>query len=82
MEAPPNLGVKYTAAFSTMYQDVAKEAGVALMPFLLRGVAGVTSLNQQDGIHPNERGEQIVANNVWETLEPVLRQLDVTATGG
>ena len=59
MEAPPNLGVKYTAAFRAMYQDVAKEAGVGLMPFLLRGVAGVTILNQPDGVHPNERGEQI-----------------------
>jgi len=78
MEAPPNLGAKYTAAFSAMYQDVAKEAGIAVLPFLLRGVAGITSLNQQDGIHPNERGEQIVANNVWETLLPVLQQLDAT----
>jgi acyl-CoA thioesterase I len=80
MEAPPNLGAKYTAAFSAMYQDVAKEAQVSVMPFLLRGVAGVTSLNQGDGIHPNERGEQIVANNVWAALEPVLRELDATLT--
>ena len=80
MEAPPNLGAKYTAAFSAMYQDVAKEAAVSVLPFLLRGVAGVTSLNQPDGIHPNERGEQIVADNVWATLEPLLRQLDATPT--
>lgn len=76
MEAPPNLGAKYTEAFRAMYQDVAKEAGVLVMPFLLQGVAGVTALNQQDGIHPNERGEQIVANNVWAALAPVLKQLD------
>jgi acyl-CoA thioesterase I len=82
MEAPPNLGAKYTAAFRAMYQDVAREEGVGLMPFLLRGVAGVTNLNQQDGIHPNVRGEEIVANNVWEALEPLLRQLDATATAG
>jgi acyl-CoA thioesterase-1 len=80
MEAPPNLGAKYTDAFRAMYQDVAKEAGVSVMPFLLQGVAGVTALNQQDGIHPNERGEQIVANNVWAALEPVLKQLDGPAT--
>jgi acyl-CoA thioesterase-1 len=79
MEAPPNLGAKYTAAFHAMYQDVAKQEGVVLMPFLLQNVAGITSLNQQDGIHPNERGEQIVANNVWVALEPVLKQLDATA---
>ena len=82
MEAPPNLGAKYTDAFRAMYQDVAKEAGVGVMPFLLQGVAGVTSLNQQDGIHPNERGEQIVANNVWGALEPVLKQLDASGTAG
>ena len=82
MEAPPNLGAKYTAAFSAMYQDVAKEEGVGIMPFLLQGVAGVTSLNQSDGIHPNERGEEIVAANVWAALEPVLRQLDGPPTTG
>lgn len=82
MEAPPNLGAKYTTAFSAMYQDVAKEAGVSVMPFLLRGVAGVTNLNQPDGIHPNERGEQIVADNVWSALEPVLRQLDAIGIAG
>jgi acyl-CoA thioesterase-1 len=52
------------------------------MPFLLEGVAGVTSLNQSDGIHPNERGEEIVAANVWAALEPVLRQLDGPPTTG
>lgn len=82
MEAPPNLGAKYTTAFRAMYQDVARETGVSMMPFLLEGVAGVSSLNQPDGIHPNERGEQIVANNVWSALEPVLRELDGVPTSG
>ena len=82
MEAPPNLGTKYTDAFRAMYQDVAREAGVSVMPFLLEGVAGVTRLNQGDGIHPNEEGEQIVANNVWRTLEPLLRELDAVPTTG
>jgi acyl-CoA thioesterase-1 len=79
MEAPPNLGPKYTEAFHAMYGDVAREEGVTLMPFLLEGVAGVDSLNQGDGIHPNEAGERIVADNVWRVLEPVLRELDPVA---
>ena len=82
MEAPPNLGAKYTAAFRAMYQDVARETGVSVMPFLLEGVAGVTRLNQGDGIHPNEEGEQIVASNVWRALEPLLRELDGAPTSG
>ena len=82
MEAPPNLGTKYTDAFRAMYQDVAKETGVSVMPFLLEGVAGVTRLNQGDGMHPNEEGEHIVADNVWRALEPILRQLDAVSSTG
>jgi acyl-CoA thioesterase-1 len=73
MEAPPNMGKSYTAAFHAMYAALAKKHGVALMPFLLDGVAGVSKLNQADGIHPNEEGSKRVAANVWRVLEPVLR---------
>ena len=78
MEAPPNLGPQYTRAFHAMYADVGKETGATLIPFLLQGVAGERDLNQADGIHPTQRGEHIVADNVWRSIEPVLRQ---AATG-
>ena len=78
MEAPPNLGAAYTQAFHALYADVAKQTGATLIPFLLEGVAGDRELNQADGIHPNQRGEHIVADNVWRSVEPVLRQ---AATG-
>ena len=74
MEAPPNMGPAYTRAFHALYAEAAHDAGVTLMPFLLQGVAGDRALNQADGIHPNQRGEHIVADNVWKTLEPVLKQ--------
>lgn len=73
MEAPPNLGPRYTSAFRAMFPDVARGEGVALAPFLLEGVAGVARLNQPDGIHPNDAGERIVAETVWKAIEPVLR---------
>lgn len=72
MEAPPNLGDRYTAAFRTMFPDLAREMGVTLVPFLLDRVAGVDALNQDDGIHPNEKGERIVAENVWRTVRPLI----------
>jgi acyl-CoA thioesterase I len=75
MEALPNLGAKYAAEFHAVYPTVAKEKGVTLMPFLLAGVAGDRALNQADGVHPNYRGERIVAANVWAGLEPVLTSL-------
>ena len=45
---------------------------MTLLPFLLDSVAGVPSLNQADGIHPNNVGEAIVAESVWRAMQPVL----------
>lgn len=74
MEAPPNNGPDYTRAFRQVYIDLAKEYPVRFVPFLLLGVAGNASLNQGDGIHPNARGAEVVADLVWAELEPVLRR--------
>jgi len=72
MEAPPNLGGDYQGAFRRAYRELAREYDAALVPFLLASVAAETSLNLDDGIHPNEAGQRIVAGNVWEILGPVL----------
>ncbi|GAC1654116.1 MAG: arylesterase [Gemmatimonadaceae bacterium] len=72
MRAPPNLGQSYTARFAAMFPMLAGEGGATLVPFLLDGVAGQTELNQADGIHPNEKGERIVADNVWRSLRPAV----------
>src|SRR5258708_3343630 len=64
MEAPPNFGPEYTVSFRQVYRDLAKQYKVTLLPFLLDKVAGVPSLNQADGIHPNADGAQIVADTV------------------
>jgi acyl-CoA thioesterase-1 len=72
MEAPPNFGASYTTAFRAAYKDIAKKYDVAFVPFLLDGVAGVADLNLDDGIHPNARGAQRVADTVWSTLRPLL----------
>ena len=72
MESPPNLGERYTTAFRAMFPAVAREEGVLLMPFLLDRVAGVADMNQGDGIHPNEKGSKLVAENVFRALLPVL----------
>ena len=74
MEAPPNNGPDYTRDFRAVYSDLARAYDVRFIPFLLQGVAGNASLNQPDGIHPNLRGAEIVANLVWKELEPMLRR--------
>lgn len=74
MEAPPNNGPDYTSDFRNVYSSLAKEYKVTFIPFLLQGVAGDAALNQADGIHPNVRGAQIVADLVWKELEPMLER--------
>jgi acyl-CoA thioesterase-1 len=72
MEAPPNLGADYTRRFREVYTDMAERHDAALVPFLLDGVAGVQSLNLDDGIHPNAEGQRILARTVWQVVAPVL----------
>ena len=72
MEAPPQMGNKYTSEFRAMYVDLAKKNNLSLIPFILEGVGGVPALNQSDGIHPTPEGNKIVAETVWKYVKPVL----------
>ena len=72
MEAPPNLGDRYTNEFRSIYSELASENDVIFMPFILKDVGGIHELNLPDGIHPTTKGHKIVAQNLWEILKPVL----------
>lgn len=74
MEAPPNLGRDYIVSFHKVYPALAATYHVALVPFLLQGVAGNETLNQRDGIHPTAAGARIVADNVWAVLKPMIER--------
>lgn len=76
MQAPPNLGQAYTAGFRELFPALARRYKAALVPFLLKGVGGIPELNLPDGIHPTVKGHAIVAETVWETLKPILEQID------
>ncbi len=73
MQIPPNMGPEYTSEFRKIFPELAEENEIALIPFLLEGVAGIPELNLEDGIHPTPEGHQIVRDNVWAVLEQVLQ---------
>lgn len=75
MQVPPNLGPDYTEKFKELYPDLAEQNNATLIPFLLKDVGGNPELNQPDGIHPTEKGHKIVAETVWDTLKPILQNL-------
>ena len=64
MVAPPNLGPEYAARFDPIYRELAARHGAILYPFLLDGVATVTLLNQEDGIHPNPAGVEVIVRRM------------------
>lgn len=72
MESPPNMGAQYTGEFRQIFYQLAEENEVVFIPFILEAVAGDPDLNQPDGIHPTEEGHRLVAESVWEVLEPIL----------
>lgn len=74
MQIPPNMGPEYTAAFRSIFPDLAEKNEVKLIPFLLEEVAGNLKLNQEDGIHPTAEGHRILAENVWNVLQPMLKK--------
>ena len=72
MYASPNLGKTYTDAFRTLYTDLAKTHGIPLYPFFLDGVAAERDLNQDDGIHPNEKGVAVIVERILPSIEAFL----------
>ncbi len=74
MEVPPNLGDRYVNDFRAIFRRVAVRNNMGFVPFLLEGVAGNTTLNLGDGIHPTAKGYRIVAGNVWPELLKLLEE--------
>ena len=72
MELPPNMGQDYTTEFRTIFAELAEKNNTPFIPFILKDVGGIAALNQNDGIHPTAEGHKILANTVWETLEPLI----------
>lgn len=72
MQIPPNMGTAYAREFRELYKQLADKNKLVLIPFLLEGVGGIQKLNQPDGIHPTVAGHRIVANTVWQTIQPIL----------
>ena len=73
MIAPSSYGKKYKDSFDIIYPDLAKKFNLLFIPFLLQDVALNPELNLSDGIHPNEKGVQIISNTIFKKLIPALK---------
>lgn len=72
IELPVNYGPRYRDGLRAIYADLAREKHVALVPFLLAGVALNPAMMQRDGLHPVAAAEPTVLETVWRKLRPLL----------
>lgn len=69
---PPNYGAEYVKPFTAMYPEMAHKYHLRFAPFLLLHVYNVPGMMQPDGIHPSGEGNRIVAEDVFELIQPLL----------
>lgn len=69
---PLNYGKDYTKKFDQIYLNLVKKYKISFVPFLLEGVAGEPKLNLSDGIHPNEAGHKIIAENILPDIRKLI----------
>jgi len=74
MKLPPNYGEDYTTGFEALYQTVTTKYHLTRIPFFLDGVAGSSSLNQADGIHPTGEGYRLIVQKILPALKPLLER--------
>jgi acyl-CoA thioesterase I len=70
---PPNYGPDYVQPFTAMFPELAKKYKIPLIPFLLSHVYQHPDMMQPDGIHPNGKGNQVIANDVFKLIAPMLK---------
>jgi len=71
---PPNYGIDYAEQFRAMYPAIAAKNRIPFVPFLLEGIADKPDLFQADQLHPSAPAQPVILDNVWKTLEPLLRK--------
>ena len=69
---PPNYGAEYVKSFTAMYPELARQFHLKYTPFLLLHVYNIPGMMQPDGIHPNGAGNKIVAQDVFNLIQPLL----------
>ena len=72
MQLPPNYGLAFTRQFEKTFFTVAKNENISLVPFLFKGFESDMRYFQNDRVHPNENGQQLMLDNVWPYLEKLL----------
>ena len=73
IKIPPNYGKRYVEAFENIYVEISNEKDIPLLTFLLEKVALDQSLMQPDGIHPNEKAQPVIVEQIKLELLEIIK---------
>ena len=69
MKIPPNYGPQYSGQFTQIYQRLATQLQVALVPFFLESIVAQPGMMQSDGIHPTAAAQPAMMQQVLSSIE-------------
>ena len=72
MRLPPNYGKRYGDTFAAVFEDLADKENLPLVPFQFEQLVVTEGMIQQDGIHPTEPAQPIIADAVWAEIKDLL----------
>lgn len=72
MLLPPNYGAAYIENFVAVYKKLGSLDNVTLAKFILDNIADDPDLMQSDGIHPTAEAQEMMLDNLWPYLYPLL----------
>jgi len=80
MQLPPNYGPTYTKSFADTYQQLSESNSIDFLPFFLQGVTEKRDLMQADDLHPNDKAQSLILDNVWPVIKRVIKQAGISPT--
>jgi acyl-CoA thioesterase-1 len=76
IQAPLNAGTEYKEQFDSLYETIASEEGVILVPFITEDIFLDTAYKLPDGIHYNELGyEKVIEQYLFPHVTKLLEQM-------
>jgi acyl-CoA thioesterase-1 len=75
MDLPTNYGPDYAGSFADMYERIAREERVLLVPEFVREVGSDPAMMQPDGLHPTAEGHRLLAESLVPYLGPMVEEL-------
>jgi acyl-CoA thioesterase-1 len=63
-----------------LFRSLAAQERIELLPFFMQGLIPQRDFFQADNIHPNEKAQAILYNNVWNAMSPYQNLLKSNLT--